>query len=74
MLLVVVSKHNYFYKHALAWWAFKGALTLEITFSIYLFILNCKSSAELDQTSKNCFIFVSVALPAVDLKTAGVSF
>lgn len=49
MFLVVVSNHNYFYKHALAWWAFKGALTLEIIFSVYLFILNCKSSAELNQ-------------------------
>ena len=41
---------------------------LQITFWVYLFTLKCKSSIELEQTRKNSFIFVSVALPAVDLK------
>ena len=46
----------------------------KITFWVYVFILNCKSSVELDQTSKNRFIFISAALPVIDLKTAGTSF
>ena len=46
----------------------------KITFLVYVFILNCKASVELDQTSKNRFIFISAALPAIDLKTAATSF
>ena len=68
MLLFVVSKQNYLYWHTLVWQAFKGALPLQITFLNYLFTLTCKSSVELDQTGKNCFIFVSTALSAVDIK------